>query len=43
MLRLTEDDVDKFHDWGFVLSVFREFIFVNPNSENVVRLIFGYD
>jgi hypothetical protein len=43
MLRLTEDDVDKFHDWGFVLSVFREFIFANPNSENVVRLIFGYD
>ena len=43
MLRLTEDDGDKFHDWGFVLWVFREFLLANPNSENVVRLVFGYD
>lgn len=43
MLRLTEDNADKFHDWGFVLSVFREFILANPNSENVARLVFGYD
>ena len=43
MLRLTEDDADKFHDWGFVLWVFREFILANPHSENVARLVFGYD
>lgn len=43
MLRLTEDDADKFHDWGFVLTIFREFLLANPNSENVVRLVFGYD
>lgn len=43
MLRLTEDDGDKFHDWGFVLDIFREFILANPNSENVVRLVFGFD
>lgn len=43
MLNLTEDDTDKFHDWGFVLTIFREFLLANPNSENVVRLVFGYD
>jgi len=43
MLRLTEEDDDRFHDWGFVLTIFREFILANPNSENVARLIFGYD
>lgn len=43
MLRLTETDEDKFHDWGCVLTICREFIFANPNSENVVRVVFGYD
>lgn len=43
MLRLTEDDGDKFHDWGFVLTIFREFLMANPNSENAVRLVFGFD
>jgi hypothetical protein len=43
MLRLTEKDVDKLHDWGFVLDIFREFILANPNSENVTRLVFGFD
>jgi hypothetical protein len=43
ILRLTEDDADKLHDWGFVLWVFREFVLANPNSENVARLVFGYD
>jgi hypothetical protein len=43
MLRLTEDDAGKFHDFGFVLWVFREFILANPNSENVARIVFGFD
>lgn len=43
MLRITEADADKFHDWGFVLWVFREFILANPNSEKAARLVFGYD
>jgi hypothetical protein len=43
MLRLTEDDADKFHDWGYVLCVFREFLLANPNSEDVARLVFGFD
>jgi hypothetical protein len=42
-LRLTEDDSDKFHDWGYVLTIFREFLLVNPRSEQVLRLVFGYD
>lgn len=43
MLRLTEEDADKFHDWGFVLWLFREFLLANPNSENTARLVFGFD
>lgn len=43
MLNLTEDNADKFHEWGFVLTIFREFLMANPNSENVVRLVFGFD
>jgi len=42
-LRLTEDNSDRFHEWGFALTVFREFVLANPNSENVARLVFGYD
>ena len=42
-LHLTEDDEDKFHDWGFVLTIFREFLLANPKSEQVSRLVFGYD
>jgi len=42
-LRLTDDNVEKFHDWGFVLTIFQEFLLANPNSEEVSRLVFGYD
>lgn len=42
-LRLTEDDSDRFHDWGFVLTIFREFICASPDSEFAERLVFGYD
>ena len=42
-LCLTENDQDYFHDFGFILLIFREFIFANPNSEFVERLVFGYD
>lgn len=42
-LRLTEDNSDRFHEWGFALTVFREFILANANSANVARLVFGYD
>lgn len=43
MLRLTEDDRDRFHDFGFVLTIFREFICASPDTEFAERLVFGYD
>lgn len=42
-LRLTEKDSQRFHDWGFVLDVFREFLFANPASDQLSRCIVGYD
>lgn len=42
-LRLTEKDKSRFHDAGFVLVLFREFIFANPDSEFIERLVFGCD
>jgi hypothetical protein len=42
-LRLTEIDSDRFHDWGRVLDIFREYLFANPNLSGVTRLTFGYD
>jgi hypothetical protein len=41
-LRPTEEDSDKFHDWGWVLEIFREFLLVNAGSSQVSRLVFGY-
>ncbi len=42
-LRLTEENKDQFHDCGWVLTIFREFIFGNPDSKSMERLIFGWD
>lgn len=42
-LGLTEDDTGRFHEWGYVHSIFREFILANPDSAPVSRLVFGYD
>ena len=42
-LRFTEDDSDRFHDWGWVLGLFREFICASPDSGFAERLVFGYD
>ena len=42
-LRLTEQDSERFHDWGVVLSVFREFLFANPGSDRLSRCVVGYD
>lgn len=43
MLRFTEDDQERFHEWGFVLTIFREFICASPDTEFAERLVFGYD
>ena len=42
-LRLTEKNKSHFHESGFVLDFFREFICASPNSEFIERLIFGRD
>jgi hypothetical protein len=42
-LRLTEKDKECFHEVGWILGLFREFICASPNSEIVERLVFGWD
>lgn len=43
VLRRDERNNDLFHDWGFVLIVFREFLFVDPLHGNLERFVIGYD
>jgi hypothetical protein len=42
---LTRDERNQelFHKWGFVLFVFREFLFVGPERDAVERFVIGYD
>jgi hypothetical protein len=42
MLRFTEQSRDRFHDWGHVLYVFREFLCLAPDL-SATRIVFGYD
>jgi len=43
VLRRHERDCELFHEWGSVLFVFREFLFVGPEREGVERFVIGYD
>jgi hypothetical protein len=43
VLRRYVRDKDLFHDWGFVLCVFREFLYVGPDRDSLTRFIIGYD
>jgi hypothetical protein len=43
VLSRDERNRELFHDWGFVLSVFREFLFVGPERDDVDRFVIGYD
>jgi hypothetical protein len=43
ILRRDERDRELFHEWGFVLFVFREFLFVSPGRDSMERLVIGYD
>jgi hypothetical protein len=38
-----ERNREVFHDWGFVLFVFREFLFIGPKRDCVERFVIGYD
>ncbi len=42
---LIRDERSKelFHEWGFVFSVFREFLFIGPKRDRLERFIVGYD
>jgi hypothetical protein len=43
VLRRDERDRELFHEWGSVLFVFREFLFVGPERDGVERFVIGYD
>jgi hypothetical protein len=43
VLRRDERDKQLFHDWGFVLFVFREFLFAGPQRDGLERIVIGYD
>jgi hypothetical protein len=43
VLRRDERDRDLFHEWGSVLFVFREFLFVGPEQDCLERFVIGYD
>ena len=42
MLRFTEEDRERHHDWGWIYHVFREFICVQSNL-TITRVVFGQD
>jgi len=43
ILRRDERDKELFHDWGFVLWIFREFLFADSQRGSLERFIIGYD
>lgn len=43
VLRRDERDRELFHEWGSVLLVFREFLFIGPERDSVDRFVIGYD
>ena len=43
LLRFDETCSDLHHDWGFVLTVFREFLFVGHRPGFIRRFVIGYD
>lgn len=43
VLKRDERDRELFHEWGFVLSIFREFLFVGPERDCMERFVVGYD
>jgi hypothetical protein len=43
VLSRNERNRELFHEWGFVLFVFREFLFVGAARDCVERFVIGYD
>lgn len=42
-LKPNERSKERFHDWGFVLLIFRELLFVGPQRDRLERYVVGYD
>ncbi len=43
LLIQDERNDELFHEWGFVFRLFREFVFIIPQSRQVERFVIGYD
>ncbi len=43
LLRFDESHSESHHEWGFVLTVFREFLFLGRRPGLVTRFVIGYD
>lgn len=43
VLRRDERNRELFHEWGSVLFVFREFLFIGAERDSVERFVIGYD
>ncbi len=43
VLRWDESSRHKHHDWGFVFTVFREFVYIGQRNDGIRRFIIGYD
>ena len=42
-LRFDETSSELHHEWGFVFTVFRELLFLQPESGHVTRFVIGYE
>jgi hypothetical protein len=42
-LRFDETSSSLHHEWGFVFTVFRELLFLQPESGHVTRFVIGFD
>ena len=43
VLKVDERSKELFHEWGFVLWLFREFLFVGNGRDRLERFIIGFD
>jgi hypothetical protein len=43
LLRFDETSSELHHEWGFVFTVFRELLFIRPESGHVTRFVIGFD
>lgn len=43
VLRRDERNKELFHEWGFVIWIFREFLFINLERDSLDRFVIGYD